>query len=1024
MSEPKRRVLIVTPTFNSEAFLDETIYSVVAQAGRGIDLHYHLQDGGSRDGTVEILKKWARRVAKSELPVLCNTLTLTFSSERDGGMYDALNRGFACLDPQPDDLLTWINSDDRLNLGAVSTVCAAMRDIPECQFVSGRISLINEEGAVTTVKGPGSYPRGTLAAGMHDGRREAFVMQEGTFFSGALWLAVGGVDVGYRLAGDWDLWRRMGQRAELYGIDTVTAVHRRRRGQLSGDMNKYYAEIDALPAEILAVVRPEQQTSNLIRWETYTSRWISLPFNAAASPPPDLISQGRVARGCHCKFHEGFLPPEGPYPEYHLPGGVRWMSRFEARIWITAIMSGRHRVRAKLRSTENGLIFVARINDQEAYRARLPDPLPMKDEVVEFSCWLRAGLNDFHLITESAEQSGRRLMIVELEVTEDAPFTAGASGSVAASETALDHHTAQRLAVVVHLRHRPDLLDATIASVRSEAGPRAHLTVVGESTGASADLLAVVSSWVDEVVEPMKARKNVLIERLPALRARGFNHVLELEAGDVLAPGGLSCAFDLMARSGALAVRGLEATRNSVGVLVRRGFSARAARASLRAVSSPSRFRRGAVADMARLFVVAAQTGYPAEKRVVLGPRMILLDRRNERTIAHSRLFNLAAALALLGLDVRHVRVEPTDDGREPAALQGCEVVTNGPGAELIDGPLMTLEAGKGGWSSLRPCNPAAAEAELRLPAAIDTAAFKPRSKWDSRIRFGLPPSASILLIDVGDWTMASGLAKDLARACADHGLVLLDAGEETFPSELAPYRCASGASLSDPVVASYQLNAVDFVIQHQGRWSDLILAAAACGLPALDAAGRLVGPDGELELIAPDLIGAVARLFADRDLRAQIALKSRAVVEAEWSLEALAAQLRREAAKLTVAPGLAEWVGGRHELEVGPVPVRSGSASRLDPSTLSDMLGFRFIPIEGAQGLLPEPSRVVAPSPCESPPTKSFLLSTSPASPPSGWICNLPATVRRLGVFGSTERKWMWGFRRQASWMCFSTPI
>ena len=69
---PKTRFSIVTPVFNGARFLDETILSVVSQAGP-FTLGYHVQDGGSTDGTVEKLAAWKERLADG-FPVLCEGL--------------------------------------------------------------------------------------------------------------------------------------------------------------------------------------------------------------------------------------------------------------------------------------------------------------------------------------------------------------------------------------------------------------------------------------------------------------------------------------------------------------------------------------------------------------------------------------------------------------------------------------------------------------------------------------------------------------------------------------------------------------------------------------------------------------------------------------------------------------------------------------------------------------------------------------------------------------------------------------
>ena len=103
------RITIVTPSYNQAAFLESTIRSVLEQGYPALD--YHVIDGGSNDGSVEILRHYA--------PWLTSWV-----SERDGGQVDALLKGLARADGE---WFNWINSDDLLAPGALWEV-ARVRD--------------------------------------------------------------------------------------------------------------------------------------------------------------------------------------------------------------------------------------------------------------------------------------------------------------------------------------------------------------------------------------------------------------------------------------------------------------------------------------------------------------------------------------------------------------------------------------------------------------------------------------------------------------------------------------------------------------------------------------------------------------------------------------------------------------------------------------------------------------------------------------------------------------------------------
>lgn len=147
-------------------------------------------------------------------------------------------RGFATLGPEPGDLMTWLNSDDLLAPGALASVASCLAEIPSVTLCGGRVSMIDALGRVVRVNAPVALSRKLLAAGLYDGRRMPFVMQEGTFWRQELWSQVGGLNPTFRLAGDWDLWRRMAHYADYVTLDVLTAFHRRRPGQLSEESGR------------------------------------------------------------------------------------------------------------------------------------------------------------------------------------------------------------------------------------------------------------------------------------------------------------------------------------------------------------------------------------------------------------------------------------------------------------------------------------------------------------------------------------------------------------------------------------------------------------------------------------------------------------------------------------------------------------------------------------------------------------------------------------------------------------------
>ncbi len=234
------RFSIVTPCFNGARFIDETIMSVVTQAGP-FSIRYHVHDGGSTDRTLDKLAHWQSLLA-GDFPVLCQGVEFSYASAPDRGMYDAINIAFArCGDG---DAMAWINADDRFEPGAFHLVAALLSRFPDIDWLCGRPAYLDENGAVAAVLPLMPLPRKAVAAGLLDGRYWRFIQQEGSFWRQRLWRAAGGVDAAFRLAGDFDLWRRFALHADPVAVDSIFGCFRRHRDQATGDMLPYYAEID------------------------------------------------------------------------------------------------------------------------------------------------------------------------------------------------------------------------------------------------------------------------------------------------------------------------------------------------------------------------------------------------------------------------------------------------------------------------------------------------------------------------------------------------------------------------------------------------------------------------------------------------------------------------------------------------------------------------------------------------------------------------------------------------------------
>jgi glycosyltransferase involved in cell wall biosynthesis len=242
-------IYIVTPSFNSVKTIEQTIKSVVYQEGN-FQIRYHVQDGGSTDGTIELLDSFKQFICGSF--ILSKKITFTYSSEHDDGMYDAISKGFRKILPEDDIWMAWINSDDTFMPGAFQfliDVTEAYGDM--IKWITGMQAVKLENGKISMhdIK----YPPEVISKGLCDGKNWWFIQQEGTFWKNSLWKKVN-LDKHFRsfsFAGDWNLWYQFSNfGAVLYQARIPLGLFHVRQGQLSqSSLDKYYSEISSVKNE-------------------------------------------------------------------------------------------------------------------------------------------------------------------------------------------------------------------------------------------------------------------------------------------------------------------------------------------------------------------------------------------------------------------------------------------------------------------------------------------------------------------------------------------------------------------------------------------------------------------------------------------------------------------------------------------------------------------------------------------------------------------------------------------------------
>lgn len=189
-SDMKPLVSIITPSFNQAAYLEATLRSVLEQDYPNIE--YLVVDGGSTDGSVEIIKKYANRLT-------------WWVSEKDKGQGEAINKGFARAKGE---FVAWVNSDDYYFPGAVSAAVGVFLEHPQAALVYGDVAAIDAGGNIFNRMTYGSWNLEDLLCFKIIGQPSVFIRRTALEKAGYL-------DMKYQLLLDTQLWMRVARFGEI-----------------------------------------------------------------------------------------------------------------------------------------------------------------------------------------------------------------------------------------------------------------------------------------------------------------------------------------------------------------------------------------------------------------------------------------------------------------------------------------------------------------------------------------------------------------------------------------------------------------------------------------------------------------------------------------------------------------------------------------------------------------------------------------------------------------------------------------
>lgn len=222
-------ISIVTPSLNQAEYLDATIRSVLD--GEVAPDEYVVADGGSTDGSAEIIESYARRLAR-------------WWSTPDEGQYAAIGRAFASTSGE---IMAWLNSDDLYMPWTLSVVKDVFASCPEIEWLTTLYPLTADAGGrVISCVYTGGFDRLSLRSGANLPFSPGYwrgVQQESTFWRRSLWERAGGtIDGSLQLAGDFELWYRFAAEADLVGLEAPLAAFRSHGAQKSATSRDKYLE--------------------------------------------------------------------------------------------------------------------------------------------------------------------------------------------------------------------------------------------------------------------------------------------------------------------------------------------------------------------------------------------------------------------------------------------------------------------------------------------------------------------------------------------------------------------------------------------------------------------------------------------------------------------------------------------------------------------------------------------------------------------------------------------------------------
>ncbi len=223
------KISIVVPSFNQVRWLRGCIESILSQNYANLELI--VMDGGSTDGSVEIIESYADRISY-------------WQSQPDGGQYCAIEDG---LNRATGEVLGWLNADDLYLPWTLRTIASVFSQLPEVEWLTSNSPMITSAGGIAFAGGicrvvsKDAFLDGLYVPGASNSL--GVIVQEGTFWRRSLWeRTMPRFTTVAPLAGDFELWSRFFKTADIHNLALPLAAMTRHREQRSNAAENYREE--------------------------------------------------------------------------------------------------------------------------------------------------------------------------------------------------------------------------------------------------------------------------------------------------------------------------------------------------------------------------------------------------------------------------------------------------------------------------------------------------------------------------------------------------------------------------------------------------------------------------------------------------------------------------------------------------------------------------------------------------------------------------------------------------------------